>query len=237
MGCFSSLVKDVPPEVKEILETVATKCPDIVNSFVIKANSINNETKELLDERHKKVEEADKSKADDLKKLLLEYNKKEIEKEKELIMNEVDKIHAIYELGLELADKLKEITLKNLKEKLNKAAPMLKPAIESQISEVNGYTSKQFLFSPYGTPLKNALEKQGMREDLLKDFTKKIEKDRTERRKKEREEFKIEKNEFPPEDELKFDVKDLYDSIFDEYKGEFKSQIAKKFFSDVTKNL
>lgn len=235
MGCFSDLVADVPPEVKEILETVGTKCPDIVNSFVIKAQSLDKDKAEMIDERHTKVDEADKSDKKKLEEILLEYNKKEVENEKELILNEVEKMRAIYELGLELADKLKEITLKQLKEKLNKAPEMSKALINRQIDEVNNYSSKEFLFSPYGKPLKNALEKQGMREDELKDFTKKLEKERKERRKKERDEFKLDKNEFPPEDDLVFNVDDLYKAIFDEYKSEFKSQIASKIFKAVTK--
>ena len=43
--------------------------------------------------------------------MLLDYNKKEIENEKELISNEVDKLHTLYEMDLELVENLKKVIL------------------------------------------------------------------------------------------------------------------------------
>ena len=37
----------------------------------------------------------------------------------------------------------------------------------------------------------------------------------------------MKKNEFPPEDEFEFNVDELYESIFEEYKEEFKTIIDK----------
>ena len=223
----------LPIEVEALLKEVALKGDEIANTFLIEANKIKNERKDLLKERHEKVSEADKKDIEKLNKLLLEYNKKEIENEKELILNEVDKMHSIYEMGLELAEKLKKITVDQLKKKLNDTPEIGRAALNSQINEVNKYTPKEFLNSKFGKPLKNALDKQGLREEYLNEFIQVLEEERKMRRASERNEFGISNNEFPPEDELNFTVKDLFDAIFDEYKGEFKSENKKKILDKV----
>ena len=228
MGCMKSL-NPLPLEVEALLKEVALKGDEIANTFLIEANKIKNERKDLLKERHEKVSEADKNDIEKLNKLLLEYNKKEIENEKELIANEVDKMHSIYEMGLELAEKLKKITLDQLTKKLNNTPEIAKKALNTQIDEVNKYTPKEFLNSEFGKPLKTALEKQGLRDKYLKDYIKKLEDERKERRAAERKEFGISKNEFPPEDDLNFSAEDLFEAIFDEYKNDddFKEKLKK----------
>ena len=219
------------PEVEEILKTVADKSPDIVKSCVIQKQIIDKEMEEILNERDKKVGEGEEQgmEQDQLKELLLSYNKKELTIEKKLISNEVDKMHSLWELGIELSNPLKDYTLKELKKKLDKAKDPFRRVIENQISEVKAYTPKQFLNSPFGKPLKNALIKQGMSKTLLTDFKKDLLKQRKERRKNERDKYIrfVKQNEFPPEDEFEFNVDELYDAIFEEYKDEFKSSIEK----------
>ena len=236
MGCLECL-SPLPPEVEEIIKEVALKGDEIANKFVIEANEKKKEKEDILKERHEKVSEADKKDTEKLNKLLLEYNKKEIDNEKELILNEVEKLHCIYEMGLDLADKLKKVTLDQLKKKLSSAPELAKRAINSQIDAVNKYTPKEFLNSEFGKPLKTALEKQGLRDKYLQDFMKNLEKERKERREKERSEFGISKNEFPPDDELKFTAKDLFDAIFEEYKSDddFKEKIKKQILDQAFK--
>ena len=70
-----------------------------------------------------------------------------------------------------------------------------------------------------------------MKKELLEDFKKELLKDRKNRRKEERDKYKyVKKNEFPPEDDLEFNVDEIYDSIFEEYKDdkEFKAALLKK---------
>ena len=226
MGCLQ-----VDPEIQKILEEVAKKSPDIVKPFIIKQNEIDNKKKELFEERDKKVAEAANTKEDDLEKLLKEYNKKEVEIEKELIGNQVEKMYALWELGLELSQPLKNFTIDQLNKKLNKAPGPMKSAINKQIEEVKAYSPAKFLNSSFGKPLKTALIKQGMNKELLVDYKKELLKDRKNRRKEERNKYShVKKNEFPPEDEFEFDIDDLYDSIFEEYKDdqEFKAALFKK---------
>ena len=246
MGCDCECVKEnniaeksplkdtVPEEVKEILKEVLDKVPGIVNTFQIEHTKILNKRTEILKEREEKVEKAinDKIEKKELEDLLLEYNLKEIENEKDLIINEVDKMHSLYELGLEYSEKLKKVTLDMLNKKLESAPSFSKALINSQIEEVNKSSPEDFLDSQYGKPLKNALEKQGMREELLEEFMGKFEAERKKRRTDEREKYKIEKNEFPPKDELRFTAKDLFKLIFDEYKDEFKSNLKSKLIDN-----
>jgi hypothetical protein len=234
MGCLSP---PLPPEVKELLKEVTKRGDEIANKFLIEANQKQREKVEVIEERHEKVKEADKKDTESLNKLLLEYNKKEIEKDKELIENEVEKLHCIYEMGLDLSDKLKEITLDQLKKKLDKAPELAKRAINSQIEQVKKYSAKEFLNSEFGKPLKTALEKQGLRDKYLKDYIQNLEKERKERRAEERKEFGISKNEFPPEDDLNFTAEDLFEAIFDEYKNDddFKNKIKKIILKSVLK--
>ena len=230
MGCLG-IKMGLDPEIEKILEEVAKKSPDIIKPFIIKKGEIDNKKKELLEEREKKVSEAKDAKEEDLEKLLKEYNKKEVDIEKELVSNEVEKMYALWELGLDLSQPLKNFTIDKLTKKLDGTPEALKPPLNKQIAEVKAYTPHQFLNSTFGKPLKSALIKQGMSKDLLIDFKEDLLKDRKNRREEERNKFKyVKKNEFPPEDELEFDINDLYDAIFEEYKDdqEFKAALLKK---------
>ena len=233
MSCLNTM----PPEIEELLKEVTKRGDEITEKFLIEAGKKQAEKEEILKERHQKVSEADKNNTEALNKLLLDYNKKEIEKDKELIENEVEKLHCIYEMGLDLSDKLKEITLDQLKKKLDDAPELAKRAINSQIEQVKKYTPKEFLNSEFGKPLKTALEKQGLRDKYLKDYIQKLEDERKERRAAERKEFGISKNEFPPEDDLNFTAEELFEAIFDEYKNDddFKNKIKKIILKSVLK--
>ncbi len=234
MGCLDCL-SPLPPEVQELLKEVVLRGDEIANTFLIEANNIKSEKEEIIKERHEKVSEADKANIENLNKILLEYNKKEIENEKDLIANETDKLHTIYEMGLELAEKLKKITLDELRKKLSSAPDLGKAAINTQIDKVNNYSPKEFLDSEFGKPLKAALEKQGLQEKYFQGYIQELEDERLERRAIERSEFGIARNEFPPEDVFNFTSKDLFNSIFEEYKGDFKSKIKKAILNKVIK--
>lgn len=231
MGCLSCLDSSLPPEVKELLDEVKKRGDEIKEKFVIEEGKIQIKKEVIIKERHQKVSEADKSNTEALNKLLLEYNKKEIDNEKEIIENEVKKLHCIYKMGLDMADKLKKITLDELKKKLSKAPDLAKRAINSQIDAVNKYSAKEFLDSEFGKPLKKVLEDQGLRDKYLKEFMKKLEDERKGRREAERKEFGISKNEFPPEDKMDATAEELFEAIFNEDKDDdFEALIKKILF-------
>jgi len=231
MGCLDCLDSSLPPEVKELLDEVKKRGDEIKEKFVIEEGKIQIKKEVIIKERHQKVSEADKSNTEALNKLLLEYNKKEIDNEKEIIENEVKKLHCIYKMGLDMADKLKKITLDELKKKLSKAPDLAKRAINSQIDAVNKYSAKEFLDSEFGKPLKKVLEDQGLRDKYLKEFMKKLEDERKGRREAERKEFGISKNEFPPEDDMDATAEELFEAIFNEDKDDdFEALIKKILF-------
>ena len=126
-------------------------------------------------------------------------------------------MHYIFELGLELAEPLRKITLDKLLEKSKSAAAITLNAIKKEIEEIKKIPILDFLNSTYGKVLKNALEKKGMSETILKSVKKQLLKERGERRKAEREEFGIKVNEFDDEniDKMKLD---LYSLVEKEYK-------------------
>ena len=223
------------PEVEDLLNKVKDKAPDIIKNFVINEEKIKNEFTQLLEKRDKDVGEAKNKNEEELKKLLKKYNEKELDVEKEKISNEVEKMHCLWELGLELTEPLKNYTLKELQKKLDKAKGPFKKAVDSQINQVKAFSPKEFLNSPFGKPLKTALIKQGMSKTLLEDFKKQLLKDRKERRKKEKEKHPHVKNINLEEEDFEFNIDDLFEAIFDEYKDEFKSTIEKNLLKIIKK--
>ncbi len=223
------------PEVEDLLNKVKDKAPDIIKNFVINEEKIKNEFTQLLEKRDKDVGEAKNKNEEELKKLLKKYNEKELDVEKEKISNEVEKMHCLWELGLELTEPLKNYTLKELQKKLDKAKGPFKKAVDSQINQVKAFSPKEFLNSPFGKPLKTALIKQGMSKTLLEDFKKQLLKDRKERRKKEKEKHPHVKNINLEEEDFEFNIDDLFEAIFDEYKDEFKSTIEKNLLKMIKK--
>ena len=229
MGLDCCPTPSIPEEVKKILKTVEEKSPEIANIEINKKQKIKDKLNKIYEERAQKVSEAKDKSEDELKNLLKEYNKKELKQEKKLISVELDKMHSLWELGIELADPLKNFTIDELKKKLDKVPELAKAAVNSQIAEIKAYSPKEFLNSKFGKPLKDALVKQGMSKTILENYKKELLEDRKKRRKKERDNFPyVKQNEFPPEDEFEFKVDDLYESIFDEYKGNFKEHLKKK---------
>ena len=220
----------IPPEVNEIMQELDAKAPEIIDSFKNEKQKILDKQQKLLSEREEKVSKAIDEKKEDreIKNLLLEYNLKEIDIEKELIINEVDKMYKLYEIGKKLAEKLKKVTLEQLKKKLDKAPSVAKTALNTQIEQVNNSGPKEFLDTEFGKPLKTALEKYGMSKAVLKTAMDGFKEERKKRREAERTKYNISQNEFPPEDELDISAEDLYELIFDEYKDRIKSKLEEK---------
>ena len=219
-----------PPEVTEIFQELDAKAPQIIDSFQKDKEKILEKQQKLLSEREKEVSKAinEKKEEEELKKLLLKYNIKEINIEKEFIINEVDKMYKLYEIGKQLAEKLKKVTLDLLNKKLEKAPQVARGALNRQIEQVNSSGPKDFLDTEFGKPLKTALEKYGMSQVLLQTVMDGYKKERKVRREVERNKYKISQNEFPPEDELNITAGDLYNLIFAEYKDGIKSVLGEK---------
>jgi hypothetical protein len=111
----SCLEPPIPEEIKKILKTLEDKAPDITEKCVTNKNKLDKKKTKILAERAKNVEEAKDKSEDELKELLKKYNKKELNLEKKYISNELDKMHSLWELGIDLADPLKDVVIDQLK--------------------------------------------------------------------------------------------------------------------------
>ena len=208
MGCGFG----VDPDIAKILGTLDIKYEQAIEIFKNKVKEAKDEQEKQLETRKKelaKLKENNQLTEENIKKL----NKDELEVEIKFLENEVDRMHYIYTVGLELVEPIRKVTLDKLMEKAKSAPAITLNKINQEIEEVKKIPVIEFLNSTYGKLLKEALEKKGMSATLLKSFKNQLLKERKQRRKVEREEFGIEKNEFDDEnmDELKLDLFKLID--------------------------
>ena len=204
MGCLGF---GVDPDIAKILGTLDIKYEQAIEIFKNKVKEAKDEQEKQLETRKKelaKLKENNQLTEEKIKKL----NKDELEVEIKFLENEVDRMHYIYTVGLELVEPIRKVTLDKLMEKAKSAPAITLNKINQEIEEVKKIPVIEFLNSTYGKLLKEALEKKGMSATLLKSFKNQLLKERRQRRKVEREEFGIEKNEFDDEnmDELKLDL-------------------------------
>ena len=209
MGCLGF---GVDPDIAKILGTLDIKYEQAIEIFNNSVKKAKDEQEKQLETRKKelaKLKENNQLTEEKIKKL----NKDELEVEIKFLENEVDRMHYIYTVGLELVEPIRKVTLDKLMEKAKSAPAITLNKINQEIEEVKKIPVIEFLNSPYGKLLKEALEKKGMSATLLKSFKNQLLKERRQRRKVEREEFGIEKNEFDDEnmDELKLDLFKLID--------------------------
>ena len=204
MGCSGF---GVDPDIAKILGTLDIKYEQAIEIFKNKVKEAKDEQEKQLETRKKelaKLKENNQLTEENIKKL----NKDELEVEIKFLENEVDRMHYIYTVGLEFVEPIRKVTLDKLMEKAKSAPAITLNKINQEIEEVKKIPVIEFLNSTYGKLLKEALEKKGMSATLLKRFKNQLLKERKQRRKVEREEFGIEKNEFDDEnmDELKLDL-------------------------------
>ena len=215
MGCLGI---GVDPEIAKILASLDSKVEEYKETFEKEVKEVKEKQEKQLEERHDKLAELKEKKVEITEKILKDLNKKELLIEIDFLSNEVNKMHYIFDLGLELSEPLRKVTLDKLLEKAKTAPAIALKKINSQIEEIKSFPLIDFLNSTYGKVLKDALVKKGMSATLLNSFKKQLFKERGERRKKEREEFNIKVNEF--KDEKIDDIKlDLFSLVEKEYKS------------------
>ena len=235
MGCGSF---GVDPDIAKILLSLDEKIEDFDKTFIEEAKKVKDDLDKEIESRHKALEEYKKSEEGITEKRLKELNKKELEKEIDILSNGVDKMHYIFDVGLELVEPIRKVTLDKLLEKAKSAPAIALNKINAQIEEVKNIPVIDFLNSTYGKVLKDAMAKKGLSETLLVGVKKEIMKKRGERRKAEREEFGIKENEFEKEDisQLKLNLMDLiqneYKDINKHFKAYVRDKIIEAIFSD-----
>jgi len=214
MGCTGFQVMD--EETAKLLASLDRKVEEFQETFEKDVKEIKDKQDKQLKERHQellKLKETESITEQAIKDL----NKKELKVEIDILSNAVNKMHYIFDVGLDLVEPLRKITIDKLLEKAKSAPAITVNKIKSQIEDVKKIPVIDFLSSTYGKVLANALEKKGMSEAFLKSTKKSLLAERSERRKKEREEFGIKVNEFEDEniDKMKLD---LFALVKQEYK-------------------
>ena len=217
MGCLGGGAVPTIEGIDEILNDVTQKIMDIKNNFT--NDKLLEEKKQILENRHTKLKEADKSKEEELTKLIKELNGKDLEIDNKLIQHELNKMQKIYEIGLEYADILKDKLLKQLEKKADSAI------VKRQIEQIRKFTPSEFLNSPFGKPLKDLLAKQGLSNTVLKGYIEELTQERAKRRKEEREEFGIKVNEYPDEELYDALKKDLFQEMMEETGKNYVSKL------------
>lgn len=217
MGCLGGGAVPTIEGIDEILNDVTQKIMDIKNNFT--NDKLLEEKKQILEKRHAKLKEADKSKEEELTKLIKELNGKDLEIDNKLIQHELNKMQKIYEIGLEYADILKDKLLKQLEKKADSAI------VKRQIEQIRKFTPSEFLNSPFGKPLKDLLAKQGLSNTVLKGYIEELTQERAKRRKEEREEFGIKVNEYPDEELYDALKKDLFQEMMEETGKNYVSKL------------
>jgi hypothetical protein len=214
MGCLGF---GVDPEIAKILGTLDIKMEEYHKVFVDGVKKAKDKQEKQLKERKEELQQLKQKNQEITEEVIKKLNKAELDVEIDLLANQVDKMHYIFSIGLELVEPIRKVTLDKLIEKSKSAPAMTLRTIQNQIDEVKNIPIIEFLNSTYGKVLREALEKKGMSATLLKSFKNQLFKERGQRRKVEREEFGIKTNEFDDEsmDDLKLD---LYSLIESEYK-------------------
>ena len=105
--------------------------------------------------------------------------------------------------------------------------------IESKINEITNFNSTNFLDSPFGKPLKTALEKYAVNSTSAESLKDKLLNERKERRENEKKEFSLEKNTFGDEENI---IKvDLYKFINEEFNdGDFKNSLKNEILGQIS---
>ena len=226
MGCSVG----VDPEIAKILLTLDEKIEEYQKTFVDDVKKVKEAQDKQLKERKDKLQQLKEKNEEITEEILKELNKKELEVEIDILSNEVDKMHYIFDTGLTLVEPIRKITLNKLLEKAKSAPSIALASINKEIEEIRKIPIIEFLDAIYGKVLKDALVKKGLSETLLVKVKEGIMDDRKESRKVERKEFGIKVNEFKGEDitQLNLDLMSLIKSEYKEIGKNFKSYVKGK---------
>ena len=160
MGCLGMEVVD--PEVEKLLASLDSKVKEYEKTFVTKVQEMKEAQKKQLKQRHDELSKLKQNNQEITEDVIKELNKKELKEEIKFLENAVDKMHFIFNTGLDLVEPLRKITLDQLLEKAKSAPAMALNQINKQIEEVKNLPVVDFLNATYGKILKDALEKKGL---------------------------------------------------------------------------
>ena len=218
MGCLDCFDTGVDPEIAKILATLDIKVEEYQEVFEKEANDAKKAFEDQQKERKSTLDNWKKESKEITEQDIRGLNKKEFEVEVEFLVNQLDKMHYIFSIALELIEPIKKVTIDKLMEQAKSAPAMALDKINKQIEEIKSFPPLEFYNATYGKVLRQAVEKKGMSKTALNGYRNKLSKERKQRRKVERDLYNIKKNEFDDEemDEKKLD---LFELIKKEQKG------------------
>jgi hypothetical protein len=234
MGCsFCQNIIPVDKEVKEILKKLDEKYEEKFG----KDNDEDKDKDEDEDEdKDTDLERQLKNRKDELTKLkqenkeiteevLKNLNEKETKIETNILVEEVDKMHKIFEIGVELTEPMKKVVINKLEKKLSSVPSAMINKINEEINEIKKFKPIEFLESTYGKALKEGLAKKGLSKTVLSKFRKEMVKERKSRRENERKEFNIKVELKDEDDDVDFD---LFSLVQKEGNSNFKKELKAK---------
>ena len=216
MGCLG-FDTGVDPEIAKILADLDLKIEESLKENDDERQDPEKLLEEKIKKRRNRLEELKKENKEITEEEIRQLNKDELLIEIDLLAKKANSMHEIFTFGLAVVDPIRKVTLDKLMEKAKSAPAIALNKINSQIEEIKNYPTIEFYNSTYGKVIRDALEQKGLSATALKGYKNKIFKERKARRKAEKEEFKIEKNEFDDEnlDDLKLDLYQLITKDYD----------------------
>ena len=216
MGCLG-FDTGVDPEIAKILADLDLKIEESLKEEDDERQDPEKLLEEKIKKRRNKLEELKKENKEITEEEIRQLNKEELLIEIDLLAKKANSMHEIFTFGLAVVDPIRKVTLDKLMEKAKSAPAITLNKINSQIEEIKNYPTIEFYNSTYGKVIRDALEQKGLSATALKGYKNKIFKERKARRKAEKEEFKLEKNEFDDEnlDDLKLDLYQLITKDYD----------------------
>ena len=133
MGCSGFQVMD--EETAKLLASLDRKVEEFQETFEKDVKEIKDKQDKQLKERHQellKLKETESITEQAIKDL----NKKELKVEIDILSNAVNKMHYIFDVGLDLVEPLRKITIDKLLEKAKSAPAITVNKIKSQIEDV-----------------------------------------------------------------------------------------------------
>lgn len=234
----------IPKEIEEIIKELEEKINDFTKTFNEEEKEVKDKLTKFLEERHSKLDEfikilekekndTEKNNKKELEKFIKDLNNDEYGYEIDILINEVNKMHFIFKLSEDIIKKCKDLIIQNLKEKMSSLPSIAQSKIESKINEITNFNSTNFLDSPFGKPLKTALEKYAVNSTSAESLKDKLMNERKERRENEKKEFSLEKNTFGDEENI---IKvDLYKFITEEFNdGDFKNSLKNEILGQIS---
>ena len=231
MGCggISKETKvDVGEDIAKIIAKLDLKIDDYEEIFKKNIKEVEEKQQKQLEKRHEKLLELKKNNEITEEKIK-ELNKEDLEVEIEFLSNKADKMHFIFDTGLEFAEPVRKLTIDQLLDKAKNSVAVVANKIKKKIEEIKEKKLVEFIDSTFGKCIKDALVKKGLSKTVLTSYKNELFTKRKERREKERKEFDIKENEFESEfDNMELD---LFSLVVKEFKDIDKN--FKEYFRDV----